>query len=144
MCGNPLRLSDADPVRGAFLSCADVLVSFSWQGTSPACAVAPMALQGHARGRAGHGSSGWPHPLWEGHAWRWLDVVSDAASCTEPGDALSHAARRTPGTAGIRVRDAVAYVAGELLPDLLTELPAPRRLQRLAPDVLIGQGSTLR
>lgn len=26
----------------------------------------------------------------------------------------------------------MAYVAGELLPDLLTELPAPRRLQRLA------------
>jgi len=71
--------------------------------------------------------------LWEATRGGELDVVSDAASCTEGlVTTLSHAAETDARYAGIRVRDAVAYVAGELLPDLLTELPAPRRLQRLA------------
>jgi D-lactate dehydrogenase len=72
--------------------------------------------------------------LWDATRSGELDVVTDAASCTEGlVTTLAHAAETDARYAGIRVLDAVAYVAAELLPELLPELATtPRRLPRLA------------
>ena len=67
--------------------------------------------------------------LWAATRGGELDVVSDAASCTEGlVTSLAHAAERDSRYAGIRVVDAVAFVAAQVLP----LLPAPRRVGRVA------------
>jgi D-lactate dehydrogenase len=68
--------------------------------------------------------------LWEATRGGELDVVSDAASCTEGLlITLAHAAGRDQRYARIRVVDAVAYVAAEVVPTLP---PTRRKLERLA------------
>ncbi|HYN30773.1 MAG TPA: FAD-binding and (Fe-S)-binding domain-containing protein [Dermatophilaceae bacterium] len=68
--------------------------------------------------------------LWESTRGGELDVVCDAASCTEGlVTTLEHAAVKDARYAGVRVRDAVDFVAAEVLP----ALPAPTgRLRRVA------------
>jgi D-lactate dehydrogenase len=68
--------------------------------------------------------------LWKATRGGELDVVCDAASCTEGlVTTLANTAHTDDRFAGIRVVDAVAYVAAEVLP----HLPAPpRRLARVA------------
>ena len=67
--------------------------------------------------------------LWEATRGGELEVVSDAASCTEGlVTSLAHATESDSRYAGIRVVDAVAFVAAEVLP----RLPAPRRVGRVA------------
>jgi len=127
--------SDAGPgVRGAFLSlCRRAGVVLVAPGNLPGlCCGTPWRSKGMLEGAQAM-EQRVAASLWEATRGGELDVVSDAASCTEGlVTTLSHAAETDARYAGIRVRDAVAYVAGELLPDLLTELPVPRRLQRLA------------
>lgn len=127
--------SDAGPgVRGAFLSlCRRAGVVLVAPGNLPGlCCGTPWRSKGMLEGAQAM-EQRVAASLWEATRGGELDVVSDAASCTEGlVTTLSHAAETDARYAGIRVRDAVAYVAAELLPDLLTELPAPRRLQRLA------------
>jgi D-lactate dehydrogenase len=67
--------------------------------------------------------------LWEATEGGQLDVVCDAASCTEGlVTTLAHAAERDPRYARIRVVDAVEVAASTLLP----ALPTPRRVPRMA------------
>jgi D-lactate dehydrogenase len=70
--------------------------------------------------------------LWEATRGGELDVVCDAASCTEGlVTTLEHAAGKDGRYAGIRVLDAVAFVAADVLPRLPAVEPA-RRLSRVA------------
>jgi D-lactate dehydrogenase len=67
--------------------------------------------------------------LWVATEGGRLDVVCDAASCTEGVvTTLEHAAERDPRYAAIRVVDAVEVAATTLLP----ALPTPRRVARMA------------
>jgi D-lactate dehydrogenase len=122
---------DGPGVRTAFLSlCRRAGVVLVAPGNLPGlCCGTPWRSKGMLEGAQAM-EQRVAASLWEATRGGELDVVSDAASCTEGlVTTLSHAAETDARYAGIRVVDAVAYVAAELLPELPRTQP---RLQRLA------------
>ncbi len=118
-------------VRGAFISlCQRAGVALIAPGGLPGlCCGTPWRSKGMLEGAA-EMEVRVAAALWEATRGGELDVVCDAASCTDGlVTTLTHAAGTDDRYAGIRVVDAVAYVAAELLP----QLPAPQpRLARVA------------
>ncbi len=123
--------SDVGPgVRDAFITlCRQAGVALvAPDGLPGLCCGTPFRSKGMLEGAA-EMESRVAQALWDATRSGELDVVCDAASCTEGLEkSLAHAAETDGRYAGIRVVDAVAFVAAQVLPSL----PAPRRVGRVA------------
>ncbi len=123
--------SDAGPgVRDAFISLcrAAGVALLAPAGLPGLCCGTPWRSKGMREGAA-EMETRVAQALWDATRGGELEVVCDAASCTEGlATSLAHAAESDGRYAGIRVVDAVDFVAAQVLPSL----PVPRRIGRVA------------
>ena len=129
--GSMFGPSDVGPgVRDAFITlCRHAGVALvAPDGLPGLCCGTPWRSKGMREGAA-EMETRVAQALWAATRGGELDVVCDAASCTDGlVTSLAHAAESDGRYAGIRIVDAVAFVAAQVLPSL----PALQRLARVA------------